>query len=86
MQPYRPGNGTEGDSFICQWCAKCARDADEDDPCEILTNSMAFDIDDDEYPTEWVIDEDGPRCTAFTRDDSDGPHRIEDKRQAEMFQ
>jgi hypothetical protein len=28
--------------------------------------SMAFEIDDPEYPEEWVYDEDGrPKCTAF---------------------
>ena len=68
-KPYRPSNGTEGEMFQEQFCHRCRRDQDEDDPCTILTETMAFSIDDAEYPTEWVYDKDGtPCCTAFTTD------------------
>lgn len=72
--PYRPSNGTEGECFISEWCAKCARDkvmngtaTDEDadkDPslyCEILGASFR-----DGGAKEWVHNEKGwPCCTAF---------------------
>jgi hypothetical protein len=75
--PYRPSNGTEGDGFIAHFCFNCERNRDED--CPILAATFAFDVDDPEYPKEWVQDEspeldpeDGlpvgagnARCTAF---------------------
>lgn len=33
--------------------------------CEIQFNTMLYDIDDPEYPKEWVCDEEGAECTAF---------------------
>lgn len=63
-KPYRPSNGSEGDWFMGNWCDRCAKDS-EDSPCPIVGASMCFDIDDLEYPREWVRDEAGPRCTAF---------------------
>ncbi|MDQ3288657.1 MAG: hypothetical protein M3Q42_10445 [Pseudomonadota bacterium] len=61
-EKYRPSNGTEGDGFMAQWCDRCAKLAD----CEIVTATMAYDVEDDEYPGEWIEDEaNGPRCTAF---------------------
>lgn len=63
---YRPSNGTEGECFIGHWCCNCERDADsENNPCQILGRTYHFDIDDPEYPTEWIRDETGPKCTAF---------------------
>jgi hypothetical protein len=79
---YRPCNGTEGEIFDAEWCAECERDrAYRDDPdadpalgCQILARALAFDIDDPQYPVEWVriqeIAEDGyllnrGECTAF---------------------
>lgn len=73
-RPYRPSNGTEGESFISQWCAKCeyeerARQDETCSGCEVLGATMAFDIDDEHYPGEWVSDLDGrnPRCTKFRK-------------------
>jgi hypothetical protein len=66
MQPYRPSNGDEGEGFMCDWCYRCAKDRGRRQ-CDILTRSMAFDITDLEYPTEWIEEEDGPRCTAFVK-------------------
>jgi hypothetical protein len=67
---YRPSNGTEGDGFIGDWCGRCKRDAafrnDEGDSCPIVAATLALDVDDPEYPVEWVYDERGqPKCTAF---------------------
>jgi len=76
-EKYRPSNGTEGDCFFSAWCRHCARDAamregsdldqcDDNERCEIIGNSMAFDINDPEYPIEWQYGKDGqPCCTAF---------------------
>lgn len=72
--PYRPSNGTEGESFIEYWCGRCARDAkfrenpDSGDGCPIVAATFVFEISHAEYPKEWITDEKGPRCTAFTTD------------------
>ena len=68
---YRPSNGTEGEIFMNHFCDRCSKDAkyretlDGSDGCEILANTLVFEIDDPEYPKEWIRDEKGPRCTAF---------------------
>lgn len=73
-QPYRPGSGTEGMGFIDHWCGRCARDqAFRDDPdtgdgCPIVAATFAFAVNDPKYPKEWIADEKGARCTAFTTD------------------
>ena len=80
---YRPSNGTEGEIFMERWCARCWRDAafraDQGDSCPIAAATMAFDIDDPEYPAEWIEDETGPRCTAFEPNETGGV--IHDHRQ-----
>lgn len=74
LEPYRPGSGTEGMAFDDAWCAHCARDAawredDRNDGCDILSRTFALDIEDPDYPKEWIYGRDGvPRCTAFTTD------------------
>lgn len=73
---YRPSNGTEGMWFNDDWCAKCANDAEQNgskdyddcaphELCPIIANSMCYGVNDQEYPCEWIEDEDGPRCTTF---------------------
>lgn len=71
-RPYRPSNGSEGDYFIADWCARCLKyrtdDERDESECDILTRSFWYDLGDKEYPTEWIVDDDGlsnPRCTAF---------------------
>lgn len=64
-KPYRPSNGTEGDIFMSRWCSRCTKDS-EASPCSIIGWTMAVDIGDPNYPKQWVTDEKGPRCTAFT--------------------
>jgi hypothetical protein len=66
-EPYRPSNGTEGESFMGQWCSRCRKDSEEK-PCPIIGWTMAVDVDDPNYPKEWVQDAKGPRCTAFSSD------------------
>lgn len=74
---YRPSNGTEGEIFMAGWCGKCQRDksmregcdideCDDNERCDIIANTMAYDIEDAEYPVEWQYGKDGqPCCTAF---------------------
>jgi len=80
LKPYRPSNGTEGEIFDDEWCANCERDRlfredpDRHDGCPIVAAALAYDVDDPEYPAEWVevptIAPDGlmvncGKCTAF---------------------
>lgn len=73
-EPYRPSNGTEGECFIEHWCGSCERSGREGKPddagheligCSIVGRTMAFDVDDPEYPDEWRIGEKGPECSAW---------------------
>lgn len=73
---YRPSCGSEGADFEDQWCSRCTRDAafredpDSGDGCPIVAGTFVFQITDPEYPKEWITDEKGSRCTAFTTDPS----------------
>lgn len=63
---YQPSNGTEGDWFEGEWCAQCAK---WNDGCDIHCLTLFYDVDSPEYPKEWVKDDSGPRCTAFSAKD-----------------
>lgn len=83
-QKYRPSNGTEGCAFEAAWCADCKKEqpyrdtGEPSDGCHILANAYAFDIDDEQYPKEWVEDGLGPRCTAFDHvDTEDNPEPLD---------
>jgi hypothetical protein len=68
---YRPSNGTEGDIFQERWCELCTKDeaarrGDYENGCPIIAAALAWDVDDPDYPGEWVYDGEGqPSCTAF---------------------
>ena len=74
---YRPSNGSEADGFYARWCENCANDkvmsegkkyddCGRDEICQIIAATMAYNLDDQEYPQEWTYDKDGrPCCTAF---------------------
>lgn len=73
---YRPSSGTEGMAFAEVWCMHCTRDramregepieeCDDDELCPIIAATALYDVDDQKYPVEWIIDATGPRCTAF---------------------
>lgn len=63
---YRPSNGSEGTGFIARWCDRCRSDQGGEAGCAILSATMAFQLSDPEYPSEWRWNErSGPRCTAF---------------------
>ena len=64
---YRPSNGTEGMIFMDKFCDQCVYDLSEN--CDILADTFCYDVDDPEYPEEWICDEDlqNPRCTKFLK-------------------
>lgn len=65
---WRPGNGTEGDMFFSAMCENCQ----SHELCPIIPMTMAYDVEDEEYPEEWIIGQDGqPTCTAFLADNLD---------------
>ena len=68
-KPYRPSNGTEGEVFQERFCEQCIHDDyDNAKYCEILSRSMAFGVDEPDYPEEWTHDSEGrPMCTAFEK-------------------
>jgi hypothetical protein len=73
---YQPSNGTEGMIFCENFCNQCIHGKYEhtadlnDKPCDILTATYFMDIDDKEYPKEWIYDENNkPSCTAFVKFD-----------------
>lgn len=74
---YKPSNGTEGACFYAGWCENCAKDktmsegkdfdeCEENEICSIIADTLAYDVDEPQYPQEWRYDESGePCCTAF---------------------
>lgn len=84
-KPYRPSNGTDGSAFEDRFCDRCRRECGEY-TCEILTNALAFPIDSEMYPVEWIYDADNrPCCTAFEDvGDPDGLSVVDD-RTADLF-
>jgi hypothetical protein len=94
---YRPSNGTEGAAFMDRFCDRCKREAkyrrtdDGSDGCPIIAKTMGYDIDDPEYPSEWVInlgDATGmtARCTAFQFDDPNSRRRPRKPRPAPLLE
>ena len=72
MKKYQPSNGSEGIDFTetyCMNCTHCDPDPYGEKQCDILCRSMVYNINDPEYPREWVKDDDGrnPRCTAWVK-------------------
>lgn len=83
---YKPSNGSEGMWFeneYCMNCLNCDPDPNGKKQCQILFRAFWYDIDDNEYPVEWVYDEnDKPMCTEYVKwdwgndgdpDDPDNP-------------
>lgn len=61
IEKYRPSNATEGDAFTSMFCSRCTKQVG----CEILGMTMMHDVDDPEYPAEWIRDGRKATCTAF---------------------
>ena len=71
---YRPSNGSEGDWFINKYCNNCIHGKYEhtgdiqDKPCDILSSSFCYGIEDEKYPKEWQYDENNkPCCTNYSK-------------------
>jgi len=72
-EKYRPSNGTEGECFFAVWCCKCQRDksmrdgvdideCDDNERCDIIADTFAYDVDDPKYPSAWQYGKDGQPC------------------------
>ena len=76
-EKYRPANGADSMAFMERFCWRCKHDQKyqitqaAEDGCRILADTMAFDIDDPEYPDEWIYQDGNPVCTKF-EEASDG--------------
>lgn len=57
-EKFRPSNGTVGEAFMDDWCGTCAGYRN----CTIRQKAMLYQIDEPEYPDEWIYDEDGEAC------------------------
>jgi hypothetical protein len=87
---YCPSNGTEGYSFIeeyCMNCIHCDPDPDGKKQCEIMLATMCFHPNEPEYPKEWKYINGEPRCTNHVHwdwgkngdpDDPDNPNKPPD--------
>lgn len=63
---YRPSNGSEGMDFMEDWCHKCAAY----NICKIWPATMARDVDDPKYPSQWIETDAGAKCTSFVNAES----------------
>lgn len=52
-RPYRPSNGSEGLWFQGEFCDRCSRWSEETG-CDIANRAFWHQIDEPEYPKEWV--------------------------------
>ena len=98
---YRPSNGTEGESFVDEYCMNCLHcdpDPNGKKQCEILLATLCFSPNEPEYPREWIYDALGnPKCTNHIPwdwgkngdpDDPDNPNKPPDPpdpNQLQMF-
>lgn len=66
LKLWRPSNATQGDAFMRDWCGTCAHDFKDSESCDINMRTMAFDMNEPEYPSEWCYNPQGePVCTAY---------------------
>lgn len=64
IRKYRPSNGTEGDIFMGQFCRQCTKNF----KCDIQIKTMAYDVEDNEYPVEWQRSSEGIKIYAGMKD------------------
>ena len=62
VEKYRPSNGTEGSIFEGRWCERCGINR----ICQIMNRAFMHDIDEPEYPKQWIRVDGVPLCTSFT--------------------
>lgn len=73
MKAYEPSNGTEGAIFMIEFCYQCKNELfihtnnESHHKCDILTRSLMWSKNEPDYPTEWIIQNNQPTCTAFVK-------------------
>lgn len=73
MNLYEPSNGTEGEMFMTKFCYQCKNELfthtnnESHYKCDILTRALVWTKKEPDYPTEWVIVNNQPTCTAFVK-------------------
>jgi hypothetical protein len=79
MRKYKPHSNDEFGYFYDEWCARCHYEEEyrltNDNGCPILTSSMAFDVDDPEYPEQLTYQDEKPCCTNFCTVEDKKPYR-----------
>jgi len=70
MAKFRPSSGHEFDMFYASFCRHCQFEKEYRksgvNGCEIIAKTMIMDVEDNEYPKEWVYKNGIPYCTAYT--------------------
>ena len=66
---YQPSNGTEGMYFTEKFCEQCLYEHIPSEKfCDIVVLTMGLNINDKEYPKEWVYNENNnPTCTKWQK-------------------
>jgi hypothetical protein len=67
---YRPSSGLEGVDFCAHFCDRCIHNQDEQDSCAIWMDTWVYEIDEPEYPKEWIYQNGYPTCTKFQLQDN----------------
>lgn len=72
LKKYVPGNCSEVESFIDDICNNCESYCDEitGKYCPIISYVMFRNGDEENYPSELVVGDSGPDCTAFKNKES----------------
>lgn len=92
---YRPSNGTEGCGFYEDWCTHCQHDkpmsegkdfqiCDAGDVCQIIADTLFYDVDDPKYPSEWTWQNGCPTCSKFLSVDDETPRITPEERAANL--
>ena len=84
MKLYQPSNGTEGEAFISTYCMNCINeewmhDNNSNKKCEILSNTMIYNVKDKEYPKQWCYKDGKPTCTDWVKWDWDNDGDPDDR-------
>lgn len=73
--PFRPSNGTEGMMFADGFCSSCIHY--DDGMCNLIAMSQLCEIEDEDYPKEWIFSEEGwPICTEWDDGEIYDPNQL----------
>jgi len=82
--PYQPSNGTEGMWFMDKFCDRCHYEVGGRQ-CPIILKTMVLDMEDPDYPKEWIYNDGGPVCTKFKLPECKRKKDYQDKNQLKLF-